>query len=775
MKPRDPDVAALPAVTPARLHSVPDSDALPPEAISALEGPTAPAAELTPSATIPSVPHRSYSELESRVARRTAQLDLANKKLRGELNERLAAEAALSESEQKFRCLVQSANEAILVCDSHSTVIDCNRAVEVLFGFTPQEIIGQPIALLLSTSARQTAQDEFVRLINQMGLDNSRRVFEVAALRHDGSQFPVEMSVAVWQSGESCFFSAIMRDISVRFKREREIRSRVRQQEAVAELGRQALAGRPLQTMMDGAVALICAALDVESSTIMEMWPEEEEFVLTHAVGAKASLIGRYRVSQHSDTLASYVLKHLDSVIVHDLDRETRFVPPPVMVANETRSVISVPIMASGALFGILGAQSMVPQRFDANDLHVVQSVANILSTVIERNRAQELLEAAREEAESANVAKSEFLSRMSHELRTPLNAILGFGQILEMQPLPPLQSESVMHIMKAGRHLLELVNEVLDITRVETGRLELSNEPVHLSAVVTDTLNLLRPIATSGTIEMFESVSLTHPAAYVWADQRRLRQVLLNLVGNAIKYNRARGKVVVACRASEEGRLRLEVADTGPGLAPEDIDKLFVPFERLGAASSEIEGTGLGLTLSKRLAESMGGSLGVNSTVGQGSTFYVDLSICPAPVKPSLEPAEAAVLAAVASPQARTLLYIEDNLSNFRLVQAILDDQPHIRVMGASQGRLGVELARHHLPDIILLDLHLPDIDGREVLLRLWEDPATRSVPVIMLTADVTPSKIERPLLEHVHAHLTKPLDVAGFLKVLQETLDPV
>ena len=379
-----------------------------------------------------------------------------------------------------------------------------------------------------------------------------------------------------------------------------------------------------------------------------------------------------------------------------------------------------------------------------------------------ERRRAE--IEAAR-----ANAAKSEFLSRMSHELRTPLNAILGFAQLLEMDDLAPHQRENVAPILTGGHHLLKLINEVLDISRIESGRIQLSPEPVPVQEVLRETLDLVRPLAADAHVEVREE---PFEERHVAADRQRLKQVLLNLLSNAVKYNRSGGTVTVSCGESGTGRLRISVIDTGPGISPEMRERLFVPFDRLGAERQGIEGTGLGLVLSRRLVEAMGGTLGVDSAVGQGSTFWVDLALVEAPAGQPGREHEVTVPRQERWEPAATVLYVEDNLSNFTLIERALAAHRNVKLLPAMQGRIGLDLAREHHPDLILLDLHLPDIDGDEVLARLRAELETREIPVIVISADATQGQIERLRAAGAREYLTKPLDIVEFLKAVDDVL---
>jgi signal transduction histidine kinase/CheY-like chemotaxis protein len=386
---------------------------------------------------------------------------------------------------------------------------------------------------------------------------------------------------------------------------------------------------------------------------------------------------------------------------------------------------------------------------------------------------SNEQLVKARAEAESANRAKNEFLSRTSHELRTPLNAILGFGQLLELDELPEHQAASVHDILSAGRHLLKLIDEVLDISRIEAGRLALSMEPVMIGDIADSAMSVMRPIAAERGISLNMELGRLR-GVHVQADRQRLHQVLLNLLSNAIKYNTRNGSVTLLCVEAGEGRMHFEVVDTGPGIADDKLDRLFNPFDRLGAEELQIEGTGLGLALSKNLCEAMGGSLEVKSVPGTGSRFWVDLAFADGPVivddMPLPAPAEVAV--GDADDESLCILYIEDNPSNLKLVQRILERWRKVVLLSAIQAALGIELAQRHHPDLVLLDLHLPDRHGSEVLAELRADPDTADIPIVVVSADATPGEIQRLLDKGADDYVTKPLDVSQFLASVERAL---
>ena len=400
-------------------------------------------------------------------------------------------------------------------------------------------------------------------------------------------------------------------------------------------------------------------------------------------------------------------------------------------------------------------------------------------------NTARKQAEAARQEmnaelaraklvAEKANLAKSEFLSSMSHELRSPLNAILGFAQLIESSTPPPLpsQKESVDQILQAGWYLLELINEILDLSLIESGKLSLSLEPIALDEVLSDCRAMIEPQAQQ------HAIRLQFPAAdghhFVRADRTRLKQIFINLLSNAIKYNRDGGMVEVSCSVLESGRIRISFRDTGEGLTAEKRGQLFQPFNRLGQESGVEEGTGIGLVVSKRLAELMAGEIGVESTVGVGSVFWVDMNSTPGPDM-SFDAAHPVATVAAETPndaQIYTLLYVEDNPANLMLIEKLIERRPDIRLLSAKDGNSGIEIARAEKPDVILMDINLPGISGITALRILGQDPATARIPVIALSANAMPRDIEKGLDAGFFHYLTKPVRVSQFLETLDAAL---
>jgi PAS domain S-box-containing protein len=403
---------------------------------------------------------------------------------------------------------------------------------------------------------------------------------------------------------------------------------------------------------------------------------------------------------------------------------------------------------------------------------------AVIATDITVRKEAEAEIRLAKVQAEAANHAKSDFLSRMSHELRTPLNAILGFGQLLEMGDLTKGQKSSVSHILSGGRHLLDLINEVLDLSKIEAGRMDLSLEPVKLQTTLGELLTLVQPLADERKVRIVDGIQSKAPL-FLMADQQRLKQVFLNLLSNGIKYNREGGEVRVEAwmvgAANDTGaHVIVEVIDNGIGIAAGQLNQMFTPFERLGAEQTRIEGTGLGLALSKRLLGLMGAEISVRSQQGIGTTFAVTFRAAPDPEAPAiLPPAEVPELVVPRNDGQTTILYIEDNLSNFELVAMMFAGRDDVRLIEAMQGGIGLELAREIRPDLILCDLHLPDISGKEVMQRLRADDRTSAIPVIIVSADAMPRQAQALRDAGAAEYCTKPFNVRELLGMIDRTLD--
>ena len=667
---------------------------------------------------------RSHEQLEALVAQRTVELADANRALQAEIVERERAEREVSQRTAELEAIFGALPDLYFRLDADHRVLECRSGPDSSLFLPPDDVVGRHLRELLP----QEAWPPMEAGIREVG--RTRRLVRMEYARHsdDGDHVFEARFLPLLDSQ----VIVVARDITDRHRAERALRE-----------------------------------------------SEEHYRRLIENSSDVATIIGPDGVSRYQSPSILNVLGYRpeDLVGTNSFDRVHPEDVPPAREAlasavrnpGETRSAEFRYRHRDGS-WRVLETRVRTLLADSASEGVILNS-----RDITERKRYEEALERAKGEAELANRAKSEFLSRMSHELRTPMNSILGFAQLLERKPLPDDQRKGVEHILKAGRHLLQLINEVLEIARIESGRQTLSLEPVRLTSVLQESLSLIQPLAAQRGLGIEECT--VDPELFVRADRQRLVQVLLNLLSNAVKYNRVGGSVWITCEVVRRDDAttisRIGVHDTGPGIEPGLLERLFVPFERLGAEQSQVEGTGLGLALSLRLVEAMGGTLTVDSTPGEGSTFFVDLVIVDQPGGDASADAlgDRASLAHEADVKG-TLLYIEDNLPNLALIESILMDRPGVRLLSALQGQIGLDLAWEHHPDLILLDLHLPDLSGEEVLRRLAADERTRDTPVVVVSADATPGTVARLTKAGAAAYLTKPLDVGDFLATLDRCL---
>jgi PAS domain S-box-containing protein len=630
-----------------------------------------------------------------------------------------------AERDSELAAVVDASGDAIVSTSLDGTIRSWNAAAEATYGHMAEQVIGRSLAIVVPSDR----SDELCELLRRVGL-GERVDLETQQLRSDGAAIGVALTAAPLRSRAATIVgvSVVARDISER-----------QRAEATLQASEQQFRG------------------------LLESAPDA--MVIVDPQG-RITLVNR-----QTEQLFGYQRQELLGQPIETLVPE-RFHARHVGHRDGYLAQPGVRPMGAGLqLYGRRKNASEFPVEISLSPLQTDQGtlVSAAVRDITARKQAEEELQQATQAAERANQAKSEYLSRMSHELRTPLNAILGFAQLLELDELREEQHDSLRHILSGARHLLGLINEVLDIAAIEAGRLPLSLEPVALADVAAETVSLIRPLADE------HGILLTGPtpscATHILGDRQRLKQILLNLLSNAVKYNRAGGTVQLGCEPAPGERLRITVDDTGPGIAADSLERLFIPFERLTNEQTAIEGTGLGLPLSKRLAEAMGGTLDLVSTPGQGSTFWIELPLAEGPVQRH-ERQQAASSSVPEQPgqtePTLTVLYIEDNLSNLQLVERVLSRRPGVKLISAMRPQLGLDLAREHRPDLLLLDLHLPDMPGEEVLRRLQTNPKTAQIPVVVLSADARPGLIQRLLDQGARGFLTKPLDVTELLELL-------
>jgi PAS domain S-box-containing protein len=630
----------------------------------------------------------------------------------------------------RLAAIVEGSDDAIIGKTLEGVIISWNPSAERIYGYTPAEVVGRHVSMLVLPEHEAELEQIMASVARGVA------VTHLETKRRCKNERVIDVSVTVSPirdgSGEIVGAATVARDITEQKQTERARELMLRNLADAQRLAK--LGSWTWDPVRDHA------------TWSLQMY---EIFARDPAAGPATS-----------EELFAYV---------HPDDRDRIAAGYAEAFGGGTGFELDYRILAAD------GAEHHIRGLGYEDPAHPGSYVGTVQDITGQRQAEQERLEMleATARAEGANRAKSEFLARMSHELRTPLNSIMGFSQLMELEGLQPRQQKHVSLVLKAARHLLELINEVLDLSRIEAGRLAVSPEPVALADAIDEALELIAPLASERNVTVRADTACIAHDVHVSADRNRLKQVLLNLLSNAIKYNRAGGHVEISCSAIATGRVRTRIVDTGIGIQADHLPKLFEPFERLGAEQTDIEGTGLGLSLSKALVEVMGGTIEVESEPGSGTTFEIELDGADRPAVGPEEGRKNAQLQELSPPGQQTrILYIEDNLSNLTLIEQILERYSDIELLPAIQGMLGLDLARKHKPDLIILDLHLPDIPGMEVLRRLKSDHITRDIPVVMLTADASKTQSEHARRLGASDYLTKPLDIGSFIEIVAHHL---
>lgn len=656
-----------------------------------------------------------------------------------------------SESVQaRLAAILDAATDFVgLVIDPGGMILSASWAVENIFGFTPLELVRQPLNVLIPEYRHYLQESGWSGDFASSGLKSGS--IRMRGRRKSGESIPLEASFDECIEGGSHVIAAVIRDVTERAVSEETLERQAedlrRSEEALRHQTR--LVNSIVTSMADGVIAA----------------DENGEIVLYNP--AAISLLGEQMLSSVPDENTLVDLGHTFSLSDQRTPCPADQLPLNRAVQGETVDGLELFVKTSQRPEGFWMNGTARPM-IDADG--ELRGGVLVFRDVTEQKAAREALRRAKDEAETANRAKSEFLSRMSHELRTPMNAILGFAQLLEDEALTPEQRDAIARILKAARHLLGLINEVLDISRIEAGRLNLQIERLQPFEVVQSAIELMAPLVAQRGIELVAPAFDGHWS--VTADRQRLTQVLVNLLGNAVKYNRESGEVRVSFEETKAHRLRIRVADTGFGIAPEQLSKLFVPFERLGAERSGIEGTGLGLAHSNRLISAMSGTIGVESEVGKGSVFWIEIPLSVDESRTQrvfLPPSgDAANNRAGLDLGLAKVLYIQDDPTTFREIETIFSRLPGYGLVSAEQGRVGLTMALEHAPELVLLDLQLPDMEGIEVLRELRSQMTTRQTPIVVVTAELSDEMKRRALDAGAHSCIAKPIRVRDFLDTI-------
>ncbi len=655
---------------------------------------------------------------------------------------------SLQVSESKLAVTLNSIGDAVIATDSEARVTLMNPHAEQLTGWTQEQAIGRPVEEIFHIINQETRLASTIPVMETLahgtvhGLAN-----HTLMIARDGGERAIADSCAPIRDSDGRVAGAVLvfRDVTEEYAAQKALHETEEQLRWTEE---------SFRLMVESVTD--CSIVMLDSAGLVVSWNS-----------------GAQRIKGYT----------AEEILGRDF---SMFYPPEELSEDFPRRALDA-AANSGRFEHESWRLRKDGSRFWANEVFTairdqdgnLRGFAKLTRDLTEPKRQAQVLhdknaelEKAKSTAEKANRAKSDFLSGMSHELRTPLNAILGFAQLLEAGSPPPsaTQLTRLQHIIKAGWYLLELINEILDLALIESGKISLSREPVLLIDVMHECQAMMEPQAQKRGIQIhfrpFDQAWVVH------ADRTRLKQILINLLSNAIKYNREQGSVEVICRESAQEFIRIRIKDTGAGLPPEKLEQLFQPFNRLGQETGVVEGTGIGLVVTKQLVEMMGGAIGVESTVGEGSEFWVELlrDIKPQPDAANVKPAD--IVTTQVNAPLRTLLYVEDNPANLVLVEEIIADHPHVRLLSARDAELGIALARTHLPNVILFDINLPGINGLEALKILHDDPATRRIPVMALSANAMPRDIEKGLKAGFFRYFTKPIKINEFMDALDAAL---
>lgn len=635
----------------------------------------------------------------------------------------------LQAEQQRLSSIFDASADGIITIDGNGTIETVNPAAAQMFGYTIDELVGRAIEILLRPSDRHD---------HQAYVDGSQlhapRIINKARLlwaRHkDGREFPIDLNVAPIKGSERRFVG-VMRDISERTELERAREVAIRELRNV------------LETAAEGYVRVGPAG---------EILEVNEAF---------CQMLGQRRQALLEKRLGDLV--HPDSQQTYDAQINSRNVQ--LQRSYELK-------MITGQRVGHFAVKATTILAADGS----MEGSFAFVADMTEVRHYQLVLERTRDEAERANRAKSEFLSSMSHELRTPLNAILGFAQLLlnsRREPLSDRQSTQMKHILKGGQHLLTLINEVLDLARIEAGRVTLSLEPVAPAPVIEECFNLVESLAGEKQIKLLAPDN-GQTLPYIQADRTRFKQTLLNLVSNAIKYNQQAGQVTLKIDRLDQNMLRFNITDTGLGIPEHRQNDLFKPFSRLGNENSEIEGTGIGLTITRQLVELMSGEIGFSSTEGLGSTFWFTLPLADGQqlVPPSQQPEAGSTLSETEHSTRQQILYVEDNPANQQLMQQLLEELSDYQLALCHNAELGIELAIRQQPELILMDINLPGISGIDAMAQLKANESTRHIPVIAVSANAMDSARRKAMEAGFADYLTKPIELGQVMTVLEQYL---
>lgn len=633
----------------------------------------------------------------------------------------------LEESHTYINSVLENIIDGIITIDIKGTIRTINPAVTNIFGYTKNELVGQNIKILMPEPF-YSEHDIYLKNYSEGGTPNILgKGREVSGKRKNGEVFPLDLSVAEIHLDGDHYFMGMVKDITERVKIEKALKTselRYEQSQTYANIG----------------------TWDWNIQTGDLYWSDRIAPLFGYPKGKLETTYENFLASVHPDDQQDVI------------DAVTDCVEKGIEYNIEHRCV-----WPDGTERWLL-EKGDVSRAEDGTPLHML----GVVQDITERKEAQE-------SAIQANKAKSDFLSSMSHELRTPLNAILGFSQLLEMdETLNNDQHDNIFEINKAGHHLLDLINEILDLSKIEAGHIELTLENINLRNIIQECLLLIRNTADQQDITIVADYAEDKPDLIVVADNKRLKQVILNLLSNAVKYNKPNGKIFVNYAQSDNNKITITVRDTGKGISPEQLSNMFSPFNRLGAENSNIQGTGIGLVITKMLVEYMDGQLNVESQLNEGSAFSFTLNTSSSGQTIPGSNTPLTINTGINSMNTdKTIIYIEDNPTNLKLVEQLIKRKQGINLLSATEPESGLELINQQIPDLILLDINLPGMSGFELLEIIKNNPLTSHIPVIAVSANAMTSDLEKGQSAGFNSYITKPIDIQNFYGTLEQYLN--
>ena len=693
--------------------------------------------------------------------------------LKLEIRNREKMQKELEKSEALYRSVIHASPDSIYITDLEGNLEFLSPQAVEMFGYSPEEVLNQAVIMFIHPDDRQKALDN----IGLMFTGVFTGAAEYKVFKSNREIFYVETNAEFIRNADNTPKKIIFisRDISGRKATEEKIRQGEKRFRQIVEQSQTVI----WEVDADGLYTYVSPIAKkvwgyspdelIGKKHFYDLHPEENR------EGFKNAALNIFEAKQSFRELENPIL-HQNGKIIWVLTNGIPILDKQNNLLGYRGSDNDISALKENEK-AIKELNVSLEAKVEERTSQLIISNSDLLKEIEERKQVEIELQRAKIEAEEANQSKSEFLSRMSHELRTPMNSILGFAQLLEMSELNQGQKRGVSHILKSGHHLLDLINEVLDIARIEAGRISLSLEPIGLESIIHETVDIVKPQANSRQIQI-EPIDSAASRLFVMSDRQRLKQILINLMNNAIKYNKDGGLVKIQCSLASpdlagKPRIRIAISDTGHGISESDIPKLFTPFERIGAEKTTTEGTGLGLSVVKKLIEIMNGNLGVESLPNVGSTFWIELPETENQIQNAIKRGALELHQRGSTKKAGMILYVEDNVSNIELVeQILLAQRANIRLVTTMLGSQTMNLAVENKPDLILLDLNLPDIHGSKVLEHLLANEKTSNIPVVVISADAMPQQLQRMTQAGAKDYLTKPLNVEEFIKVIDKYL---